>query len=119
MAVDDESDITFTLKVTLEQRGFLVDVFNDPEVVLIKFKPYFYDLLLIDVNMPHMNGFKLYCEIKRKDAYVKACLFTAYEAYYETLRKEFPKLEICCFIQKPIGIDCLVSKINKSLLESK
>lgn len=99
MAVDDEVDVTFTLKIALEQRGFLLDVFNDPEIALIKFKPHFYGLILLDVNMPYMNGFELYQEIKRKDDNVKACFFTASEAYYETLRREFPEQNNCCFVR--------------------
>ena len=100
MAVDDEADITFTLKVILGQRGFLIDTFNDPEIALIKFKPHFYDLLLLDVNMSNMNGFELYQEIKRKDDSAKACFLTAYEAYYETLIKKNPKLNSSCFTFK-------------------
>lgn len=91
MVVDDEADVILTLKILLEQRGFSLDVFNDPEIALIKFKSHFYDLLLLDVNMPHMNGFELYQEIKKKDRYAKACFFTASEVYYEFLRKEFLK----------------------------
>ena len=66
MALDDEADITFTLKLVLEQSGFLVDVFNDPKIALISFKPDYYDLILLDVKMPQMNGFELYQEIKKK-----------------------------------------------------
>jgi PleD family two-component response regulator len=65
-AVDDESDITFTLKVVLEQSGFLLDVFNDPTTALANFKSDYYDLMLLDVKMPQMNGFELYQEIKKK-----------------------------------------------------
>jgi response regulator RpfG family c-di-GMP phosphodiesterase len=69
--------------------------------------------------MPHMNGFELFQEIKNKDRYAKACFFTASEVYYESLRKEFSKLSSCCFIRKPIPIDCLVNKITKALIEFK
>jgi CheY-like chemotaxis protein len=72
MAVDDEAGIAFTLKLVLEESGFLVDVFNDPKIALINFKPDYYDLILLDVKMPEMNGFELYQEIKKKDK-VKAC----------------------------------------------
>jgi DNA-binding response OmpR family regulator len=67
MAVDDESDITFTLKMILEQNGFSLDVFNDPTIALSNFKPGYYDLILLDVKMPQMNGFELYEEIRKKD----------------------------------------------------
>ena len=47
MAVDDEADITFTLKKELEQSGFLLDVFNDPLGALSNFKADYYDLILL------------------------------------------------------------------------
>jgi DNA-binding response OmpR family regulator len=118
MAVDDEADITFTLKLVLEQSGFLVDVFNDPKIALINFKPDYYDLILLDAKMPEMNGFELYQEIQNKDKNVKACFVTAYELYYESLKKEFPKLNVDCLISIPIGMNDLVKRINKELFDS-
>jgi two-component system, OmpR family, response regulator ChvI len=117
MAVDDEADITFTLKLVLEQSGFLLDVFNDPRIALSNFKPGQYDLLLLDVKMPRMNGFELYLEIKKKDKNVKACFVTAYELYYESLKQKYPKLEVVCYIKKPIEMDDLVKRIKKELFD--
>jgi len=111
MAVDDEADITFTLRKALEQSGFSVDVFNENRY----FKADYYDLILLDVKMPHMNGFELYQEIKKKDKNVKACFVTAYELYYESLKKEYPKLNAGCFISKPFDMKNLVNRIKKEL----
>jgi len=118
MAVDDEFDITFTLKVVLEQSGFSLDVFNDPTIAFINFKPDYYDIILLDVKMPQMNGFELYQEIKKKDDKVKVCFVTAYELYYESLKKEFPKLNVDCLINLPIVMNDLVKRINKELFDS-
>ncbi len=51
MAVDDEADITFTLKKQLEQSGFSLDVFNDPIAALSNFKPDYYDLTTLFFSM--------------------------------------------------------------------
>jgi len=118
MAVDDESDMTFTLKAVLEQSGFSLDVFNDPLTALSNFKPDYYDLILLDIVMPKMNGLELYQEIKKKDNRVKACFVTAYELYYESLKQKYPKLEVGCYIRKPIDMDDLVKRINKELFDS-
>jgi DNA-binding response OmpR family regulator len=119
MAVDDEFDITFTLKMMLEQSGFSLDVFNDPAKALSNFKPDYYKLILLNVMMPQMNGFELYQEIKKKDKNVKACFVTAHELYYESLKKEFPKVDVGCFIRKPIDIDDLVKRIKTELFDQE
>ena len=116
MAVDHEADITFTLKKELEQSGFSLDVFNDPIVALSNFKPDYYDLILLDVHMLQMNGLELYQEINKRDKNVKACFVTAYELYYESLKKEYPKLNVGCFISKPFDMNNLVDRIKEELI---
>ena len=112
LVVDDEPDITTSIKNGLERKGFEVHVYNDPLKVLTDFKSDTYDLMLIDIRMPKMNGFELYREIKKKNDKVKTCFFTAFEIYYEEFRKMFPDLEVKCFIRKPITINDLVAHIN-------
>ena len=65
LLVDDEADVIEILKVGLEDNGFKVDAFTDPELALSSFKAGTYDLLLLDVRMPKMNGFELYEQIKK------------------------------------------------------
>jgi DNA-binding response OmpR family regulator len=119
MAVDDEPDITFTLKKVLEQSGFPLDVFNNPQTALINFKPEYYDLILLEVMMPQMNGFELYQEIRKKDKNVKTCFVTAYEFYYESLKQKYPKLDVGCYIRKPVDMNYLVNKIEKELASGR
>ena len=115
LVVDDEPDITTSLKNGLQRKGFEVDAYNDPTDALSNFKPDFYDLLLIDIRMPKMSGFELYREVKKKSNNVKICFFTAFEVYYDEFRKMFPNLEVKCFIRKPITINDLVTHINTEL----
>jgi DNA-binding NtrC family response regulator len=115
LVVDDESDITFTLKKGLENSGmFEVDVFNDPQEALSNFKPNYYDFLLIDVKMPHMSGYDFYDNIKKIDSKVKSCFITAYKINYQALREQFPTLEMECYA-KPIEINELIRKISEEL----
>jgi DNA-binding response OmpR family regulator len=118
MVVDDEADIAFTLKLELELSGFLVDVFNDPKIALSHYKPDYYDLILLDVKMPVMNGFEIYPELQKKDKNVKACFVTADELYYESLKTESPNLNVGCLFRRPIGMDDLVKRINEELFHS-
>jgi two-component system, OmpR family, response regulator ChvI len=115
LIVDDESDVTLALKAGLEENGFSVDAFNDPKVVLSNFKSGLYDLLLLDIKMPDLNGFQLYQELKKKDNNAKVCFITAYEVYYDKLREDFPTLDVGCFIKKPIEMQELIKKIRNEL----
>ena len=116
--VDDNNDILLTIKEGLEYHGFIVDTFSNPLEALSSFKPELYDLVLIDVKMPQMSGFEFHHELRKKTVYgteIKSCFITAYEVYFETLKKEFPELYGGCFIRKPIKIEDLVTRINEEL----
>ena len=115
LLVDDEPDITLTLKNGLEENGFSVDAFNDPKAALSKFKAASYDLSLVDIKMADLNGVQLFQEIKKKDNSAKVCFITAYEVYYDRLKEDFPTLNVGCFIKKPIEIQELVKKIREEL----
>src|SRR5919112_1543412 len=116
LLVDDEPDLNLTLKLTLEENGFRVDSFTDPLSVLENFKANLYDLIILDIQMPGINGFELYRQIKKIDDKVKVCFLTASEMYYEEFRKElFPALDNNCYIQKPIENEVLIKRLNKIL----
>jgi DNA-binding response OmpR family regulator len=116
MLVDDEPDINAALSVVLKRGGYDVDTFESPLIALEKLKPGFYDLIMLDVKMPQMDGFELYREIKKVDKKAKICFLTASELYYESIRKEkFPPVDKELFIIKPISNAELLKKINAIL----
>jgi DNA-binding response OmpR family regulator len=126
LIADDEPDINMSFKLTLEGAGFIVDVYNDPLIALSKFKPSYYDLVILDIKMPKMNGFELYTEIQEIDNQVKVCFITAGEIYYNEVRKgkgkeekEYCKLDEERFLQKPISNVDLVNRINKIMMQTK
>jgi DNA-binding response OmpR family regulator len=122
LIVDDDPDITLTFKKGLEDENeksskifFKVDACNNPLQALSEFRPDFYDLILIDINMPIMDGIELSNKILELDVNVKICLVTAGEANVEVLRELYPMRSIGCFIKKPVTIDYLVRRIKAEL----
>jgi DNA-binding response OmpR family regulator len=105
MLVEDEDDILALFKMILESDETLkVESFSDPFSALNNFKRGRYDLIMIDIVLPKMDGFELFQKIRKLDKKVKVCFLTAGEMYYEEIRKEtFPELDSDCFIMKPIS----------------
>jgi len=123
LIVDDEKDITITFKAGIEdgnnhndaKRRIEVYTYNNPVKALSEFKPNFYDLLLVDIKMPHMNGFELYEKILALDINVRVCFMSSGEINREALREIYPSLTVGCFIRKPVNIDYLVKRIMSEL----
>ena len=115
--VDDEEDITFLIHKGLKRNGFDIYSFADPKLALSNFRVNFYDLLLIDIRMPEIDGFEFYQNIRKQDKKVKVCFLSALEKPDEKLltHNEFSNSEKPYFIQKPIRIVDLVKKINEIL----
>jgi DNA-binding response OmpR family regulator len=116
LIIDDEPDITYTIKNILEDNGYAADTFNDPILALNNYKVNFYDLVILDIKMPKMDGFELYIKIREKDPKAKICFLTAITTFNEDFRKT--RLELGktinedYFIQKPIKIQDLVKKLT-------
>jgi DNA-binding response OmpR family regulator len=114
LVVDDESDLTLFYTMSLEYHGFEVESFNDSRKALSNFKPNYYDLVILDIKMPNMDGFELYRKIKEIDPNLKVCFLTASELYYQEFReKEYNALDKDLFIRKPIGNDELIKEIKR------
>ena len=117
--VDDDYDHTITFKMGLELAGFEVDAYNDSVKALSKFKPDYYDLLLIDIKMPKIDGFELYEKIREIDNKVKVWFITAYETYHKVLKEVLStskgETSPGPVIEKPIEIDKLVKQIRTEL----
>jgi DNA-binding response OmpR family regulator len=118
MIVDDEDDINLLFKMVLEDNEFKVDTFNDPLIALQNYTAGSYDLLLLDMLMPKMNGFELYQKIRMIDDKVKICFLTASEIDHEEFRKRAVSVAGIendiknCFFIKPIENEELVKRVR-------
>jgi len=104
LLVDDEPDIVDVVKRGLEMLGLPVDAFVDPEKALQAFRPDTYDIAILDVRMPKINGFQLYREILKRDDKVRVRFLTAFEEFREEFKRAFPDLVERRFIKKPTTI---------------
>ena len=129
LIVDDEPDITFTFKKILEENGFneQVDTYSEPLLALQNFRPGVYGLLIIDVAMPTIDGFRLYQGIKQIDNKPKVLFASAFYVHYDVLRGYFPiednNNEIAeilgdtggRFIKKPVESETLIRRVRSEL----
>jgi len=116
LVVDDEYDVSLVMKLILEENGFKVDSFTDATEALESFSTGLYDLAILDVIMPEMDGFSLYEKIKKLDDKVIICFLTATDdTYYEILKKNYPNINENCIIHKPVDNESLLRQINSIL----
>jgi DNA-binding response OmpR family regulator len=115
LLVDNEDDNNIVFKMALEDGGFKVDVYNDSLLALSNFKDDLYDLVILDINIPKMNGYDLYKEIRKIDNKVKVCFLSASEIYDKNLQKASPLSAVKCFISKPIQMNDLVRIVKTEL----
>ncbi|HJT47487.1 MAG TPA: response regulator [Nitrososphaeraceae archaeon] len=120
LIVDDEPDVTLTFKVGLEgyhcsrndnETRFKAYTYNNPLEALSQFKPNFYDILLLDVYMPHMNGFQLCEKVLELDVDVRVCFMSAADLNIDALREVWPKVSFGCFIKKPVEVKYLIRRL--------
>jgi len=121
LVVDDDADSVASFKFGIEKatkignKRIVVDAYNDPRKALLDFQPNFYDLLLIDINMPYMNGFQVSERILDIDINVKICFMTSGEINRDALREIHPSISLGCFIKKPVTIDYLIGRFIQEL----
>ena len=106
-------------QIVLEDTGFECKSYTDPVKALQEFKPYFYDLILLDIKMPVLNGFELCKKIIELDKAVHIIFITASEEYYEQFRTQhYPELGKINYIQKPVSNDELVQIVDMVIANS-
>jgi DNA-binding response OmpR family regulator len=121
LLVDDESDVTTVLTFALEDYGFEVESYNNPLVALANFKPNYYNLAILDIKMPEMNGFELLRKIRKEDENLRICFLTALTELKDhmldinELGPAFVKDRV---IRKPISNKDLLNDINRIISSS-
>jgi CheY-like chemotaxis protein len=127
LVIDDDLDSAITIRTCLESyfkkdahgsefRAMEVTMYSNPVTALIEFKPYYYDLVLVDINMPTVNGYELVEKIIKLDLNIKVCFMTSGELNYEAIREiHHPVKSFGCFIKKPATRDYLINRVTQEL----
>ena len=116
LLVEDDGDNLKLFTLILENDGFDVDAYIDPDDAWSEFRPNYYDLLILDYRMPHFSGLELFKRILAMDKSVVAILLTA---NYEMIDKtEIEALQLHAnlkLIKKPIAIPKLLNEVASIL----
>lgn len=121
LLVDDESDVTTVLTFALEDYGFEVESYNNPLDAISNFKSNYYDLAILDIKMPEMNGFELLREIRKEDETLRICFLTALtelKDHRSDINELSPAFVRDGIIRKPISNKDLLDGINRILSSS-
>ena len=115
LLVDDDKDHLMLFTMVLEDGGYSVDAYTDPIAVLLRFRPDYYDVAVLDYIMPVLNGLELYRRIREIDPKIMCSILTAtHEKFSE--EEDNPQgqgnLKV---IRKPIDNEELLMNINSIL----
>ena len=114
LLIDDDKDILFTYSAIIKSQGFTITSFSNPYEALNDFSttnPYLYDLVIMDIRMPGINGIKLYSKFKVMNPNVKILFVSALDAVGELLSL-FPEIKDSDILRKPVESQQLLEKIN-------
>ena len=92
LIIGDDPDINNLFKVYLEHDDFQVDSYTDPVNALYYFKKGKYDLILLDLKMPQIDGIAMFYALKNRDDKAIICLTTDDMLYLQQLKKKYPIL---------------------------
>jgi len=115
LVVDDDEDNLKLFTIVLEYAGFKVVSYSDPFEAFKKFKPSYYDLVILDYIMPNLNGFELYKRLKQKDESIKVLILTASQERLHISHNQELVDMILKVVRKPIGISKLLDEIDSIL----
>ena len=118
LLVDDEPDTLFTYKTfLLAIEGYNVDAFTDSQKALQQYaqvNPSHYDLVVMDVRMPGLNGLQLYYRLKAINPNIKVLFISALDAAKEMV-SILPGVKLEDIIQKPVSQECFVNNVKAAL----
>ena len=113
LLVDDEQEFVVTLAERLELRGYGVSISQDGEAALQRFIHQEFDLVILDLMMPGMNGLHVLARIKEIRPQIPVLLLTGHGSTREGT--EGMRLGAFDYLMKPLRIEDLIHKIKQAV----
>ena len=118
LVVDDDRQVRGYLSKTLsEVAGFSVEVAETAEEALQKLQEVMFDLVLVDLKLPGMDGLQLITEIANSKPEILTVLITAYGSSDSAV--EAMKRGASDYLTKPFDLDDMITRLRRVLLEKK
>ena len=114
LIIDDEEDILYTFTTLLNRQGYKVKAFSNSIEAFTHFtekSPYFYNLILMDIRMPGINGIQLYHKLRAINPYAKILLISALDVVHELI-ESVPGINTKEIVRKPIEAEDFILKIK-------
>jgi len=111
LLVEDDEFIGEMIKDYFEMQGNRVDYYNSPKKALEEIYPSSYDIFLIDINMPEMDGYEFYKELKNYASEVPVIFITAYSDI-DHIEKAF-EIGAADYIKKPFELKELELRVKR------
>jgi DNA-binding NtrC family response regulator len=117
LVIDDDEDIRKVLSEILKDKGYSVDTAETGRQALRKTEKKFYNLALIDIRLPDIEGIELLIKIKETKPKMRKIIITG----YPTLKNAVEALNkgADAYIMKPLNIDKVLATIAEQLEKQK
>ncbi len=113
LLVDDNFELGFTLKELLELKGFQVEYVEDGFAALDKFKENDFDLVIMDIVMPGMDGIEIFKKMRETKKNIKVIFLSGF--IDEKRKEKLKNMGIKDFIEKPYNFSQIICKIEEQL----
>ena len=114
LMVDDERIVLDSIRLLLQRNGVEVDAYYEPTAAISEFRAGVYDLVILDIKMQGMDGFRLYRELRKVDKDVRICFLTAFDVSKADFGTIFPDMVVCKFLTKPVQIADILDEVRHS-----
>ncbi len=119
LLLEDEAMLRSSIKEFLEALGSEIDDFFDGAQALCALRENMYDVLVVDINVPSLNGYELLEEVRKKDKNLPVIFITAMTDI-DDITKAY-NLGCSDYLKKPFKLEELWLRINQifKLMEGK